>query len=43
MVFSLTPLHPASSAASFPCFLLLAVVALVHSLDGVVFLSVHLW
>lgn len=44
VVFSLRPLHPASSAARFPYFLRLVPVALIHCscLDGVVFLGGHL-
>ena len=41
VLFSLRPLHPASSATSYTYFLLLVVVSLIHSscLDGVVFLG----
>ena len=45
VVFSLRPLQLASSAASYPCFLLLVAVALIYGscLDGVAFLCGHLW
>ena len=45
VVFSSMPLHLASSAASYPCFLLLFDVALIHGscLDDVVVLGGHLW